>query len=162
MRLPGRTVPVLSLAHVSPVLRAQFLSPFSLFLLIFSYLPYSTPALLFRTHFTTLAPVVQVDKKQNEIFAFRKNSVIMAVIRGVAQPGRVLGLGPRCRRFEPSHPDQKFKKSHFIATFFMCRPQSAGLCGSTSTVWVCAWTTCTCCAIATASYIFIRPGTSEK
>ncbi len=26
-------------------------------------------------------------------------------IRGVAQPGRVLGLGPRCRRFEPSHPD---------------------------------------------------------
>jgi hypothetical protein len=25
-------------------------------------------------------------------------------------------------------PDQKFKKSHFIATFFMCRPQSAGLC----------------------------------
>ena len=106
MRLPGRTVPVLSLAHVSPVLRAQFLSPFSLFLLIFSYLPYSTPALLFRTHFTTLAPVVQVDKKQNEIFAFRKNSVIMAVIRGVAQPGRVLGLGPRCRRFEPSHPDQ--------------------------------------------------------
>ena len=33
----------------------------------------------------------------------------MARIRGVAQPGRVLGLGPRCRRFEPSHPDQKIQ-----------------------------------------------------
>ena len=132
MRLPGRAVPVLFLAHVSPVLRAQFLSPFSLFLLIFSYLPYSTPALLFRTHFTTLAPVVQVDKKQNEIFAFRKNNVIMAVIRGVAQPGRVLGLGPRCRRFEPSHPDHtshhlcyvwqaiKFKSAFMPILIFVC------------------------------------------
>ncbi len=27
--------------------------------------------------------------------------------RGVAQFGRVLGLGPRCRRFEPCHLDQK-------------------------------------------------------
>lgn len=26
--------------------------------------------------------------------------------RGVAQFGRVLGLGPRCRRFEPCHLDQ--------------------------------------------------------
>ena len=33
----------------------------------------------------------------------------MARIRGVAQPGRVLGLGPRCRRFEPSHPDHKIQ-----------------------------------------------------
>ncbi len=33
----------------------------------------------------------------------------MSRIRGVAQPGRVLGLGPRCRRFEPSHPDHKIQ-----------------------------------------------------
>ena len=38
-----------------------------------------------------------------------KNDVIILAIRGVAQPGRVLGLGPRCRRFEPSHPDQKIQ-----------------------------------------------------
>ena len=45
----------------------------------------------------------------NETFAFEKNAVIMSRIRGVAQPGRVLGLGPRCRRFEPSHPDHKIQ-----------------------------------------------------
>ena len=38
----------------------------------------------------------------------------MAHIRGVAQPGRVLGLGPRCRRFEPSHPDHKFKPPLYV------------------------------------------------
>ena len=27
--------------------------------------------------------------------------------RGVAQFGRVLGLGPRCRRFEPCHLDHR-------------------------------------------------------
>lgn len=32
----------------------------------------------------------------------------MADIRGVAQPGRVLALGARCRRFEPSRPDHTF------------------------------------------------------
>ena len=31
--------------------------------------------------------------------------------RGVAQSGRVLGLGPRCRRFESFRPDQIFFKS---------------------------------------------------
>ena len=38
-----------------------------------------------------------------------KNDVIIPAIRGVAQPGRVLGLGPRCRRFEPSHHDHKIQ-----------------------------------------------------
>ena len=47
--------------------------------------------------------------KPHETFAFIKKHVIIARIRGVAQPGRVLGLGPRCRRFEPSHPDQKIE-----------------------------------------------------
>ena len=28
--------------------------------------------------------------------------------RGVTQLGRVLGLGPRCRRFEPCHLDHLF------------------------------------------------------
>ena len=37
----------------------------------------------------------------------------MADIRGVAQPGRVLALGARCRRFEPSRPDHDFR-------FFIC------------------------------------------
>ena len=42
----------------------------------------------------------------------------MAHIRGVAQPGRVLGLGPRCRRFEPSHPDQKFQPTALRGGFY--------------------------------------------
>ena len=53
----------------------------------------------------------------HETFAFMKKHVIMAGIRGVAQPGRVLGLGPRCRRFEPSHPDQLNKKYRFMRYF---------------------------------------------
>ena len=32
--------------------------------------------------------------------------------RGVAQSGRVLALGARCRRFEPFRPDQSLKKCH--------------------------------------------------
>ena len=31
---------------------------------------------------------------------------ILTLIRGVAQFGRVLGLGPRCRRFKSCRPDQ--------------------------------------------------------
>ena len=34
----------------------------------------------------------------------------MAVIRGVAQSGRVLALGARCRRFESFRPDQRQEK----------------------------------------------------
>src|SRR5690606_9875149 len=30
----------------------------------------------------------------------------ISILRGVAQPGRVLALGARCRRFESSRPDQ--------------------------------------------------------
>ena len=55
-----------------------------------------------------------MDKKQNETFAFTKKDVIMAGIRGVAQPGRVLALGARCRRFEPSRPDQKIQPATFV------------------------------------------------
>ena len=33
--------------------------------------------------------------------------------RGVAQSGRVLGLGPRCRRFESFRPDQKIQTDLF-------------------------------------------------
>ena len=44
----------------------------------------------------------------------------MSRIRGVAQPGRVLGLGPRCRRFEPSHPDHKYiDHRHLCGVFYL-------------------------------------------
>ena len=33
--------------------------------------------------------------------------IIQFTCRGVAQPGRALGSGPRGRRFESSRPDQK-------------------------------------------------------
>lgn len=48
-------------------------------------------------------------------------------IRGVAQPGRVLGLGPRCRRFEPSHPDQRVqtaRQERFFIWFPISSPSS--------------------------------------
>ena len=31
-----------------------------------------------------------------------------SVVRGIAQPGRALALGARCRRFESRCPDQQF------------------------------------------------------
>ena len=37
--------------------------------------------------------------------------------RGVAQPGRVLGLGPRCRRFESSRPDQLY---NMVCVYLLC------------------------------------------
>lgn len=43
---------------------------------------------------------------------FRKRYCIKHFIRGVAQPGRVLGLGPRCRMFESCRPDH-YKKNGF-------------------------------------------------
>ena len=39
--------------------------------------------------------------------------------RGVAQSGRVLGLGPRCRRFESFRPDHKFQNRRRNAAFFI-------------------------------------------
>ena len=42
-------------------------------------------------------------------FDFTENRVIIPDIRGVAQPGRVLALGARCRRFEPSRPDHEIQ-----------------------------------------------------
>ena len=39
--------------------------------------------------------------------AFCKITDIIAVFRGVAQSGRVLALGARCRRFESCRPDHK-------------------------------------------------------
>ena len=67
---------------------------------------------MFYEYFTTLRVLFQADKKRNETFAFNKNRVIMADIRGVAQPGRVLALGARCRRFEPSRPDHEIQNHH--------------------------------------------------
>ena len=57
-------------------------------------------------------------KTSTKKFAFRKNRVIMAAIRGVAQSGRVLALGARCRRFEPFRPDQFNKKNTTFVAFF--------------------------------------------
>ena len=51
----------------------------------------------------------------------------MAVIRGVAQSGRVLALGARCRRFESFRPDQKLERSRVAAVFFVQPPPTAGL-----------------------------------
>ena len=44
----------------------------------------------------------------------------MAVIRGVAQSGRVLALGARCRRFESFRPDQKIQTVAFAAVLIFC------------------------------------------
>lgn len=41
--------------------------------------------------------------------------------RGVAQPGRALGLGPRCRVFESRRPDHKTKKAVFMPLFFVLK-----------------------------------------
>ena len=38
--------------------------------------------------------------------------------RGVAQSGRVLGLGPRCRRFESFRPDQRQMKIPQLMRYF--------------------------------------------
>ena len=65
--------------------------------------------------------------KPYEIFAFIKKHVIIARIRGVAQPGRVLGLGPRCRRFEPSHPDQKIQIGKRPIFIFCLRVQKVDI-----------------------------------
>ena len=43
--------------------------------------------------------------------------VISVLVRGVAQPGRVLGLGPRCRMFESCRPDHS-RKDGRRAVFF--------------------------------------------
>ncbi len=39
--------------------------------------------------------------------------------RGVAQSGRVLALGARCRRFEPFRPDHEIQTAH-QERFFFC------------------------------------------
>ena len=52
----------------------------------------------------------KVNKKMNYVnflLAICFNMVYKTFIRGVAQPGRVLGLGPRCRMFESCRPDHK-------------------------------------------------------
>ena len=41
------------------------------------------------------------------------------VERGVAQPGRVLGLGPRCRMFESCRPDHCLKAKGYPFAFFV-------------------------------------------
>ena len=45
--------------------------------------------------------------------------VYKVVIRGVAQPGRVLGLGPRCRMFESCRPDHKIKPPIWVVLFYV-------------------------------------------
>lgn len=49
---------------------------------------------------------------------FKRMCCIKHFIRGVAQPGRVLGLGPRCRMFESCRPDHS-KKARFHIVFFL-------------------------------------------
>ena len=41
--------------------------------------------------------------------------------RGVAQSGRVLGLGPRCRRFESFRPDQKIQTTTFVVVLIFSK-----------------------------------------
>ena len=50
----------------------------------------------------------------------------MAVIRGVAQSGRVLALGARCRRFESFRPDQKIQTvaNAAVLIFWVARADS--------------------------------------
>lgn len=43
--------------------------------------------------------------------------------RGVAQSGRVLALGARCRRFESFRPDHYNSKSRIVAAF-LCVPRN--------------------------------------
>lgn len=40
--------------------------------------------------------------------------------RGVAQSGRVLGLGPRCRRFESFRPDHEIQTVANAAVLILC------------------------------------------
>ena len=64
----------------------------------------------------------KIGHEKNQInikFDFTEKHVIIPVIRGVAQPGRVLALGARCRRFEPSRPDQKIKIG-CVPIFVLC------------------------------------------
>ena len=56
---------------------------------------------------------------------FTINSIVKILvdsdkIRGVAQSGRVLALGARCRRFESFRPDQKIQPVAFAAGFVFC------------------------------------------
>ena len=67
--------------------------------------------------------VYKVNKKMNYVnflLAICFNMVYKTFIRGVAQPGRVLGLGPRCRMFESCRPDHK-KKTDLFRLFFMVK-----------------------------------------
>ena len=64
----------------------------------------------------------KVNKKMNYVnflLAICFNMVYKTVIRGVAQPGRVLGLGPRCRMFESCRPDHKIKPPIWVVLFYV-------------------------------------------
>ena len=64
----------------------------------------------------------KVNKKMNYVnflLAICFNMVYKTFIRGVAQPGRVLGLGPRCRMFESCRPDQYQKAEVYTFAFFV-------------------------------------------
>ena len=47
--------------------------------------------------------------------------------RGVAQSGRVLGLGPRCRRFESFRPDHEIQTVANAAVLILCRVRNMDL-----------------------------------
>ena len=52
----------------------------------------------------------------------QKYCIIAFGCRGVAQFGRVLGLGPRCRRFKSCHLDQRKRVIHIMdGSFFIYR-----------------------------------------
>ena len=63
--------------------------------------------------------------KNQKYICFLQNKVYnLPCFRGVAQSGRVLGLGPRCRRFESFRPDHEIQNRH-IGRFFFCIPISS-------------------------------------
>ena len=57
--------------------------------------------------------------------------------RGVAQPGRALGLGPRCRVFESRRPDQWKIPTLSGGYFFM--PLKPRFCGMFAKIWKMVW-----------------------
>ena len=61
---------------------------------------------------------------------FGRPWVTLTSLRGVAQPGRALGSGPRCRRFKSSRPDH-FQQSPQLTSvecgpFLLAKPSGRG------------------------------------
>ena len=62
----------------------------------------------------------RVDISENVWYNIKAVKDSSKIVRGVAQFGRVLGLGPRCRRFESCRLDQlpqKINRKNFLKKF---------------------------------------------